>query len=49
MQFSRREAIRSGAITTLGIGSTLTAKASTAYDIDFGVGATLDRFYHRSP
>jgi hypothetical protein len=49
MEFSRREAIRIGAITTLGIGSTLTAKASTAYDIDMGVGATLDRFYSRSP
>ena len=49
MEFSRREAIRIGAITALGIGSTLTAKASTAYDIDMGVGATLDRFYGRSP
>ena len=49
MEFSRREAIRIGAITALGIGSTLTANASTAYDIDIGVGATLDRFYGRSP
>ena len=43
MQYSRRDAIRIGAITALGLGSTLTAKASTAYDIDYGVGATLDR------
>jgi lipid-binding SYLF domain-containing protein len=49
MEFSRREAIRIGAITTLGIGSTLTAKASTAYDIDLEVGATLDSFYLRRP
>jgi lipid-binding SYLF domain-containing protein len=49
MELSRREAIRISAITALGIGSTLTAKASTAYDIDVGVAATLDRFYGRSP
>ena len=49
MQFSRREAIGIGAITALGLGSAVTAKASTAYDIDTGVGATLDRFYRRGP
>ncbi len=49
MQFSRREAIRIGAAAALGFGSTLTAKAATAYEIDAEVGATLDRFYGRGP
>jgi lipid-binding SYLF domain-containing protein len=45
----RPEAIKIGAATALGLRSTLAAKASTAYDIDTGVGATLDRFYQRGP
>ncbi len=47
MLVSRRQAINVAAIAISG--AALEAKASSAYDIDTGVGATLDRFYGRSP
>ncbi len=49
MQFSRRQAIGIGATMALGLGSTVAARASTAYQIDSDVGLALDRFYLSGP
>ncbi len=49
MSFSRRQALGVGGLAALAmLGNSPKAKAYSAYDIDTGVGATLDRFYRHA-